>query len=801
MILQDLRFALRTAARRPGASIMLVVTLALGIGATTSIFSVVDAVLLRPAPFADAERLAELLTLHKAAGLVSQELSPDVAQFWEKQSHLFDRVERYYFESVHLTGADAPRRVRGARVTPGLLSLLGVRPLRGRLFTNDEATAGEPVALVGEELWRSTLGGSPDVVGRSVQLDGRSVTVIGVLPGWFKFPAGTQLLLPWTAEPRLSDGGEDSFSAVVHLAPSVDATLAQAEVDGIAERMNAGNPREGAAGWNVRLRLLGYSTARTDTKAAVWTLAGAVACVMLIACANAANLLMVQATKRRRELAIRTALGARRSRLLTQLLTESIAISAIAGALGVLVAWWSLRAIIALMPPEMTLVTYSTIGLDRRVLTFAVLISLCTGLAFGLGPAIRFSRQRERLAGTQAALTAPRSRRDVRHALVVAEFALSMLLVVGAGLLINSFARLTRVDLGVDAEHLLTVEPILPPGRYPDQPRRRALVERFVQRLHALPDVNAITVSGSAPPRTTVMIGTALEAEGQPPLDGGRELIPVTFADTNFFRTVGVRILRGRAFTSRDVAAETRPVIIDPDLAERLWAGQNPVGQRFRTGPRSAWNTVVGVASDVKVTGPDDRNALLAYYVPTSLDFIGSPSIIVRTGGDPGRIIPAVRQIVRDLDPDIPLERVAAWEQMFADTIMRPRFILTLMSVLAGVSLLLAAIGVYGVMAYTVSMRTQEIGVRLALGARSGEIQRRVLGDAFVLVGCGSALGLAASIGLSRLLEGMLFGIQPGDPMTIGAVTVAMGLVAGAAAFLPARRASRVSPMRALRSD
>jgi putative ABC transport system permease protein len=796
MLRQDLRFALRTAARRPGASIVLIVTLALGIGATTSIFSVVDAVMLRPAPFPDAGRLAELLTHFRTAGFVSQELDPEVARFWARQEHLFDRVERYSKGTVYLTGTDVPQRVLAGRVSPGLLSLLGASPLHGRLFNEEDVRSGAEVALLGEELWRSALGGSPDAVGGTIRLDDRLVTVLGVLPRWFKFPTGSQLLQPF----RQGEAADVGYSALVHLAPTVAPALAQSEVDAIADRMNSDQPRD-EPGWNVRLRLLGSGTAPATARTAVWTLAGAVACVLLIACANAANLLMVQATGRRRELAIKAALGARRSRLLRQLLTESLLLSGVAGVLGVLVAWWSLQAIIALMPREMTLLTYTTIALDGRVLLFALLLTILTGVAFSLGPAIRYSRQDTRLAGSEGGTMAPRARRDARNALVVSEFALSTILLVGAGLLINSFSRLTSVDVGVDVDRLLSVRPLLPPQRYPDAASARAVTERFIERLRALPGVEAVTFAHNPPPHPSVVFGSGLEAEGQPPLPPGRLVIPVTSADTNFFTTLGIPIRLGRGFSATDAGSEARPVVIDPDLAERLWGSANPVGRRFRTGPQADWRTVVGVAGDVKLIGPDDRSMRLGFYFPASLDNTSAPALILRTSVDPARLLNQVRQVSREIDPDIPLENLVTWKAMFAETTLRPRFVLTLMSVLAAVALLLAAVGIYGVMAYAVSMRTQEIGVRMALGARMGQIRWRVLRDAFVLVGVGAAMGLMASVALGGWLRSQLFGVEPGDPLTLAAVTTALAIVAAVAAFIPARRASQVSPMRALRND
>jgi putative ABC transport system permease protein len=793
---QDIRFAFRAAVRRPGASLVLILTLALGIGATTSIFSVVDAVMLRPAPFPDAGRLAELLTHFRTVGFVSQSLDPEVARFWGQQEQLFDRVEPYTFETVHLTGTVVPRRVLSGLVSPGLLSLLGAKPLQGRLFTDDDVRDGAEVALIGEDLWRSALGGSPDVVGTGVRLDDRLVTVVGVLPRTFRFPAGTELLQPL----RPDDVADGSYSAVVHLASTVAPSLAQSEVDAIAERMNGEQPRD-EPGWNVKLRLLGSGNAPGNAKSGVWTLAGAVLCVLLIACANAANLLMVQATGRRREMAIKAALGARRSRLIRQLLTESLVLTGIAGTLGVLLAWWSLQGIVGLMPREMTLVTYTSIALDGRVLLFALLLTGLTGLTFSIGPAIRYSRQGTRLAGPEGGTMAPRARRDARNVLVVVEFALSTMLLVGAGLLINSFARLARVDVGVEVDRLLSVHPLLPPQRYPDAARARAVNEQFLERLRALPGVEAVTYSHGPPPHPSIVFGTVLEAEGQPPLPPGRVVIPVMSADTNYFSTLGIPIRLGRGFATTDVGAESNPVVIDPDLAERLWGSANPVGQRFRLDPESEWRTVIGVADDVKLIGPDDRSMNLGYYVPGSLDSRGAPTFILRAKGDPASLLAPVRQVARELDPDIPLENLSTWKAMFAETTLRPRFVLTLMSVLAGVALLLAAVGIYGVMAYVVSMRTQEIGVRMALGARVGEIRWGVLRDAFVLVGLGAAIGLMASVALGGWLRSQLFGVMPGDPLTLAAVTASLAVVAGIAAYIPARRASRVSPMRALRYE
>lgn len=799
ILVADLRYALRTAARHPGFSLILVVTLALGIGATTAIFSVINAVMLRPAPFPQATRLAELRTYIPKYDLTSISLRPEVARLWSEPRQLFDHVEPFVYENVLLTGTQEPRQILAARVTAGLLHLLGARPLRGRLLSNDDARAEAPdVAMLGEALWRSTFASSPAVIGSSIRLENRLVTVIGVLPRSFKFPSGVELLMPWRGAPRGADGQEERYSLLARLERPMPPSMAQARVDEIAIQMKNGLA-DSTIATTTKLRFLGYSNVRPETRSALWVLVGAVVCVLLIACANAANLLLARGNVRRREFQIRAALGAGRARLLRQVITESVAFAVISGTLGAIIAYWGVRAIVAIMPPEIMLVTYTDIGVDGRVAAFSLALTIVTGLAFGLGPALKESRQRSEPGLTARSVTAGQADRLMRRSLVVAEFALSTLLLAGAGLLINSFARLASVDVGMDVRHLVHVRPV-----FADGASSRDALPQLVEALGRIPGVRGVTVTVNAPTKSTFWMATALESEGAsiPVSASDREMIVTTVADTTYHHTLGIPIVAGRSFSANDLRQHSRSAIIDTDLARRLFGDVTGIGKRFRTGPKSDWYTVVGIAADSKPTGPDDRSAKLALYTPLIANDAGrAPSILVRTTGDPEQILPQVRQVIRGFDPNLPVERIESLDRMFAETTMKPRFFLTLMSLFAGVALILAAVGVYGVMAYTVSLRSKEIGVRMALGARSANILRRVLGEGLAMTALGAAIGIGAALALSRLLRGMLFEVAPNDPTTMVTVIAVLATVATIAALVPALRASRVSPTDVLRAD
>ncbi len=800
MLVTDARRALRTVLRRPGMSAALVATMALGIGATTAVFSVIDGVLLRGVPFTHPSEIVELWAT-EPGGFSHPRLDAERAGAWSVQPRLFAHVEKYADRSLLVTGAGDAQDVRGTAISPGLLPMLGVSPVRGRGFTPDDAAASSPyVAIVSEAFYNAALGAEPLENHPVVRLNETPYVVIGVMPSAFRYPRGVvSVWLPLREDDTFKPS---DFSWVARLRPGVTHEQARAQFAALGKQLDATAPKKG--GLAVRPNFVDQPLVNRDVRVALWVLAAAVACVLLVACVNTANLLLVQGAARQREFAIRGALGASRGRLVRQLLVESALLALPAVALGVAVAFVAVRSIVTIMPSKLSLFGATAVTVDTRVLLFSTGAGLATWLLCGVGAAGPFSRARTSLVSGQRPATGSRRMRRVRNGLVIVELALSLVLLAGAGLFVRSLHNLLAVDPGFDAAHTLVADLRIPRVRYATPAQRAAVIAEVERAVRAVPGVQGVTLTTGLPPHAGIMFGARLEAEGSAaPAKTGDVVIPRSDVDTAFFSTLHVPLLRGRAFTASDVGSSMHPVIIDPGLARALWASGDPIGKRFHLDADDPWMTVIGVSANVKLMGADDRAnpySVLFPHAPTT-EGAGYLSIAVRTASDPVASIRAVTEAVRSVSALLPLTNVGSAATEFAEGNAKPRFVLVLMSVFAGLALVLAAIGVYGVLSYAVLQRTREIGIRMAIGARGADIVAAMLREGTALALAGTAIGLGATALTTRMASSLLFGVAPLDVGVLAVVCGVLVVTALVAMLAPTLRASRVNPLVAMTPD
>jgi putative ABC transport system permease protein len=818
---QDLRFAVRTLLRRPMFSFLAILTLALGIGANTAIFSVVRSVLLAPLPFRDPGRLvvvwASSPELAKAVGLPDK-LPTTTGDFysWKEQSTTLEDMGLVASDRTTLTGRGEPEILGAVRVAGDLFRLLGTRPLLGRTIQPADDASGEPtVAVLSHRLWKSRFGGDPAIVGRTLTLDGKPITVVGVMPPEFEFPRGAEmpagfgfaaepdLWLPMALKPA-DRQSRDNHNAVAlaRLKPGVGREAANAEMVAICKRLNAQFPQSSAV-WSARVEPLAQQLTGS-VRPALLVLSGAVALVLLIACVNVANLLLAQAAARQKEVAVRTALGASRRRMVRQLLTESLLLALVGGGCGLLLATWGLRAISALIPAGVRV--SGGLALDGRVLVFTLVLALVSGALAGLMPALQMTRSDLSATlrdGTRAGSVTSRGRRTLR-ALVIVETALAVLLAVGAGLLVRSFSRLTGVDPGFRPGGVLTLHVPLAGTQYDDDARKAAFYTAVLERVRALPGVEAagavsnLPMSGSEGISGFIVEGMTRPASGRMPMADRREAMP------GYFEAMGLSLQRGRFFRDGDAKDAPRVAIVDESLARTYWPGADPIGKRLRRGDFDdkdpQWITVVGVVGNVRNSGLHVEARPQVYY-PFAQSVDRQMSITVRTQGDPLRLAKAVRDAIHSVDPDQPVSDVMTMAQKIDRSLAGRRFNLVLLGLFAGLAVVLAAVGIYGVMSYQVAQRTREMGLRMALGARRGAVLGLVVREAGVLALAGLGAGLALSLAATRVMASLLFGIRANDPVTLAAVSLCLALVSLAAAYVPGQRATRVDPMVALRAD
>ena len=803
-LVRDFRYAARSLARSPGFTVVAVAVLALGIGATSAIFSLVSAVWLRPLPFADAERIVTLwVDLTAVGGPETVNIAPANFVDWQERSRSFESMSALEPMDFNLTGEGGePERLAGLRASPNLFETIGLMPILGRTFTADDG-ADDPV-VISEGFWLRRLGGDPAAVGRTITLDGSPHTVVGVVPRDFRFPNGeVDVFVPTVWAPdMLARSTSYIWWTVAKLRDGVAVQAAAAELNSVAASLERDFPNtgRGAAASIVPLHEQ-LSVGFTPTLQA---LLGAVALVLLIACANVANLMLARSTTRQKELAIRKALGAARGRVLRQLLTESALLAAISVAVGLGVALGCLGYLARLLPN--TLPASTALSLDVRVLAFTIATAFATVLLFGAGPAFVAARRDFGAAFGRAVGAHGATMRRLRTALVVAEIALTVVLLAGAGLLLRSHAAVLAVDPGFKAEGLLLAETVLPTARYPDAPDRDAFYKRVLENVRALPGVESAGYTSYAP--LSFRGGRALVlVEGRPRPEGSailQNIVANRSASPGYFETLGVPLVRGRFIDDRDVRDGARVAVINETMARRHWPDQDPIGQRFSIGaPGGGPMTVVGVVADVRQMGLDVP-ADPELFMPldqTSIPFMWPRQMVVRTAGDPLALAPALRRAVWAVDPTQPVSSLRAMNEVLDTELANRNMQLTLTGTFALLALLLAAVGLYGVLSYTVSQSTNEIGLRMALGARQTTVVANFVRSALTTAVLGVVIGLVAAIVLTDVIASFLYGVSPTDPATAATVAGALLLVAGLAALVPALRAASVNPMTALRAE
>jgi putative ABC transport system permease protein len=796
---QDLRYGFQMLARNPGLTVLALLALALGIGANTTIFSAVNAVLLRPLPYGEPDRLVVVRDVQPEAGDIPGSF-PEYLD-WKEQEQVFDGLATYFNIKANLTGEGEPERLDGVRASANLLSLLRANPVLGRTFLpEEEQTGGERVALISYSLWQRRFGGDRKVLGRSIALNGQGFTVVGVLSPDFRLPSEIRLRssrdiwMPLRLDTNRAPRGLHFLTVLGRLRPGLSLAQGRAEMEVVAARLQ----EERGTSHGVKLvpihgRVLG------GVRPALLLLAGSVGFVLLIACANVANLLLARAAGRRAEFAIRLTMGASRARLIRQLCVESVLLALLGGGLGLLLALWGVEAFVAFGAAWLPRLEQARI--DGMVLGFTLAVSVLTGLLFGMAPALHATRTNlhETLKEGGRQLGAQRGWHRLRSLFVVSEVALSLVLLVGAGLLIRSFLRLLDVNMGFEAQQVLAFDLTLPEARYPELRQQTLFFDQVLQRIAALPGVEGAGLVNNLPLGGGVDGDFQIEGRTWPA--GSTPHTEKRISSPDYFRVMRIPLIQGRYFTAQDIEG-TRPVaIINKELAHRFFPTQNPIGKKiaFFWGTQG-WQEIVGVVGDIKYYGPDDR-ARSAMYVPHAQRPASTMTVAVRTASNPENFVASVREQVFALDKDQPVSRVRTMSQVVADALAQRRLSMALLGGFAVLALVLAAVGIYGVISYSVSQRTHEIGIRMALGAQPRDIFRLVVGQGMALTLIGVAVGLAASFALTRFLESMLFGVSATDPATFAGVALLLAAVALLACYIPARRATKVDPLVALRYE
>jgi predicted permease len=800
---QDLRYGARKLRQNPGFSLVAIMTLALGIGANTAIFSVVNAVLLRPLPFEQPEQLVRVFGTNARRSSFSRPHSyPNFADL-RAQGRTFESMAAFTGTTAALSGVDAPEQITGVIASGDVFSVLRAKPLLGRLLSaEDERPDGTRVVVISHGLWQRRFGGDLQIVGRVIKLDGRDREVVGVTPADFSFEFVTSAADFWMpinpAGSSYQQRGAIFLEAIGRLKPGVSLGEASADLGVVATRLEQ-QYQESNAGIGVRIapaqeELVG------DVRPTLLLLLGAVGFVLLIACANVANLLLARSAGRHREIAVRSALGAWRGRIVRQLLTESAMLAFAGGALGLLFALWGVRLLSALVPENVP--RFGETSMDLRVLGFTLGATVLTGLLFGIAPALQSSRfdLNEALKEGGRAGSDGRGRSRVRSLLIVSEVALSLVLLVGAGLLIKSFVKLRNTDPGFDPSNTLTASVSLSPVRYDTDEEISDFYRRLIERVRTLPGVEVVGAVNPLPlGENDYAFGFTVL--GQPPLPPGqRQSASTRFVSPDYFRAQRVPMRAGRAFTEADKAGAPGVIIVNEAFARRHLPGVEPLGQRLRLGINSMEGEIVGVVGDMRGTNlatPADPE----YYVPEAAVSTSDMTLVIRTTADPASLTPALRQVVSEMDGDLPLYDVRTMESLMARSVARQRFSMTLVGVFAALAVLLSAVGIFSVMSFLVAQRTHEIGIRMALGARPGDILSMVVRHGIVLTLVGVGVGLAAAFTLTRLMSGLLYEVSATDPLVYGGVTALLAAVALLASYVPARRATKVDPLIALRYE
>jgi putative ABC transport system permease protein len=811
-LLKDLRYGFRMLAKKPAFTAVAVLALALGIGANTAIFSVVNTVLLKPLPFKNPDQLMMVWEENSKLGFPKDTPAPANFVDWKDQNQVFEEMAAIADQTFNLTGVGEPEKLEGQRVSASFFPMLGVEPALGRSFLAEEDRAeGERVVIISSGLWQRRFGSDPNIVGKQLTLNGQSYTVVGVLQKSFQFPDPEQsareeravwVPIAFSSEEASNRGGHYLY-VYARAKSGVTVKQAQADLSTIAARLQQQYPDTNTSVGAVVTSL--HEDIVGNIRPALLIMLGAVGLVLLIACANVANLLLARAAARHKETAIRTALGASRSRLIGQFLTESIMLAGMGGIFGLLLAVIGMKLLVALMPA--TLTQAKDVSIDGKVLGFTFVVSLLTGVIFGLAPALQASRPdlNESLKeGGKGTAGVARSR--VRNLLVISEVALALLLLISAGLLINSFLRLRNVDPGFNADNLLTMKVVLPRSKYPDSVRRTAFYNELLQRIESLPGVQSAGLITNLPLTFKGNNGgVTIEGRPEPPPDE-QPIVITRVISPEYFRTMNTPVLKGRQFSPQDTPDVTGVVIVSETTARQYWPGEDAIGKRIKMGGFNSdapWLSVVGIVKDVRQFELDIDPKPQVYFPYTQLpySFLAPRDLVVRTSADPLSLAAAVRNEVWAVDKDQPVSNITTMAEILSGSLAKQRFNTLLFAIFAAVALVLAAVGIYGVISYSVTQRTHEIGIRMALGASQKDVMRLVVGQGFKLVSIGVAIGLVSAFILTRLMASMLFGVGATDPITFLAISAVLVAVAMLASYVPARKATKVDPMIALRYE
>ena len=797
--LHDIRYGLRMLAKAPGVTILALLALAFGIGANTAIFSVVNAVLLRPLPYHDTEHLLAVSLVHQQSGPRGSPLSPADFLDFRAQNRTFE-FAAFADDTFNYAGGETPEQIAGAWTTADFFNLLGVAPLLGRTFAPNEDTPGaEGVVVLREDFWRSRFNADPQIVGRAITLNSRQYTVVGVMPATFQFPdEKMQLWVGYQLQPP-TRRGPFFLRGLVRYPATMSLEAARAELSQMATRVKESVPALPADYGYVSTPLTDWLVG--DVRPALLVLLGAVGLVLLIASLNVANLLLSRAAARQREISIRAALGASRSRILRQFLTENLLLACAGGIAGLLLSIWGIDLLRAFGPDNVP--RLHELRVDRAVLAWTALISLGSGILFGIAPAWHGTRMNLNDSLKEGGRTGGESvgARRLRSVLVVTEVALAMMLLIGAGLLIRSFVRLQQVHPGFSPQQLVTMQLSLPRVKYPERPQILTFYDRLLQRVTTLPGVRSAALTSSLPPDGLQVSDTFITDAMEPVEDSKAPMGAILFTTPGYFRTMGVPVVQGRDFTEGDSAESPRVAIISETLAKKFFPNQNPIGRRFKEGgidrTGNPWAEVVGVVGDVKYEGLETPTAP-TYYFPHAQHQIREMALVLSSSLPASSLAASVRAEVRTIDPEIPVAKVSTVEQLVSQSVAQPKFRTFLVGAFSAVAMLLAAIGIYGVVAYSVSQRTREIGIRMALGARPRDVLQLVVRQGMSLTVVGIVLGVIGALGLTRLTAKLLFGVGASDPATFVSISVLLAAIALLACYIPARRAARVNPMTAL---
>jgi putative ABC transport system permease protein len=809
-LIQDLRYGARMLMKKPGFTMIAVITLSLGIGATAAIFSVVNAVLLRPLQYSAPDRLVQVWQTFPQSG--ANQVTVSVPEYidYKDQNHVFERMAAFRFQGFTLTGAHEPELIFGNRVSADLFPLLGVAPAMGRTFLPEEDQIGAPRAVIlSNGLWRRRFGSDTTLIGKSITLDGESFTVVGVMPPGFQFPPQALQNELWANVPfdanDLNRRGWRPLGVIARLKSSVSQDQATAELKTIAGRFPASGVVPSAYAVSLQEQVVGR------VRRALFLMLGMVSFVLLIACANVANLLLAQAATRQREMAIRTAVGASRARLIRQLFVESLPLSLLGGGMGLLLAVWIIKLLVSVNPGNLP--RANEVGVDLRTLMFTLSVSLLTGVIFSLAPAWQFSKLNlnESLKEGGRGTSASFRRFSLRSLLLISEVALSLTLLIGAGLMINSFTRLLQVDPGFDPRGVMTMQIALPQSKYSEIRQRAHFFEQALESVRRLPGVQSAGMTSALPLTANPDFGFTVEgrtpsAPGDTPQAHWRAVSP------DYLPTMRIPLRRGRYFNEQDHEKAAGVAIINETMSRRFWPDEDPLGKRVKLGGPQApypWMEIVGIVGDVKHDGldaPVRPEMYLSYaqtpfsQMPTGFRFLPM-SFVARSGSDQDGMAAAMRAEIKALDKDQPVTNIRTLDQLLANSISQHSFYLTLLAFFATIALFLATVGLYGVVSHTVRQRTHEIGVRMAFGAQSGEVLRLIIGYGMKLTLIGALIGLAGALALTRLMKTLLFEVSASDPLTFASVSTLLALVALLACYVPARRATRVDPMAALRAE